>query len=219
MSVFIGIPTYSGEIHHSTVSGLFDTAYLCGKEKVSIAFTVMPHDAFIGRARNFLVHKFLETGLQDLVFIDADIGFSAIDLAKLCKATPPVVMGLYKMKCKETRYPALMMEPLERHSSDSDLIKLRYGPTGFMKINRQVFEVMKQKWPEEYYTYGEIGQVHDYFPHGRFGNWFIGEDIRFCDRLRECGFDIWAKQGIELKHYGEGEWASNWQIDVLEQAA
>ena len=212
--VYVGIPTYNGEIHAVCVSGLLEAMSYCKEKKIGFAVDVIPHDAFIGRARNKLVSRFLKSGARDLLFIDADIGFDAQGVADLCSAEPPIAMGLYLMKQEQARYPALMENPLVRHPSNDRLLRLKYGPTGFMRIRREVFEAMEKKWPDEFYIDGPYGKVHDYFPCGRFGNNFIGEDIQFCNRAIECGFDIWGMQGIKLKHVGEKVWERTWQIDM-----
>jgi hypothetical protein len=90
-----------------------------------------------------------------------------------------------------------------------------------MRIRREVFEAMIKKWPDEYYVNVGEERVYDFFPAGRTGINFTGEDISFCNRAQMCGFDIWAMQNIELEHMGEKTWESNWAIDMakLEEAA
>jgi hypothetical protein len=214
----IGIPTYDGKIHHATVGGLVQTARFCGEKHVSINMEVIPHDAFIGRARNLIVHKYMMTGFHDLVFVDADIGFNLPALAAICKAAPECVMGLYMMKSPEARYPAMLSDNLIRHPSDRNLVKLKYGPAGFMRIRRSVVEKLMAAYPDDWYLDGAFGKIYDLFPHGRVGNKFTGEDIAFCERCAKADIDIWALQGIALKHYGEKSWDSCWQIDKLVEA-
>lgn len=214
MSVFVGIPSYDGKVHWRTMQGMIGLAHTCAKHGIGICADVIPHDAFIGKARNMLVKRFMDSGMRDLVFIDADVGFDGESVAELCKAAPDIVMGLYMMKSEKPRYAALMADPVVRHPSDMRLIKLLYGPAGFMRIRRNVIEKMIAQWPEEYYIDGAAGKVHDIFPHGRYGHLFTGEDIKFCERAITCGFDIWAMQGIKLEHYGEKGWDSRWQIDI-----
>jgi len=213
VSVFLGTPAYDGKIHWTTVQGLIGTAHTCAKANVGICMDVIPHDAFIGKARNMIAHRFLKSGMNDLLFIDADIGFEPQSVVDLCKAAPDIVMGLYMMKTDRPRYPALMTNPIFRHPTDMRLIKVLYGPTGFMRIRRRVFEKMMEEFPEEYYIDGEAGKVDDLFPHGRYDHRFTGEDIKFCERAVRCGFNLWAMQGIPLRHFGEKSWDSCWQID------
>ena len=78
---------------------------------------------------------------------------------------------------------------------------------------RAVFEAMIAQWPDEFYE-DDKGKIYDLFPCGRKGNAFLGEDISFCQRAKECGFDIWAVQGTNLLHSGEKTWPAKWQLDV-----
>lgn len=222
MSLMICIPTYDGKIHYDTQRGLTQTAHFCGANKIGLAVEVRPHDAFIGKARSILCEQFLESKFTDLLFVDADIGFSVEEVITICRAKADIAMGLYRLKVegkdesKLVKYCALMMDPIERHPEDPFLIRLRYGPAGFLRLRRPVLEKMIEKWPEETYS-DDAGEIHDFFPAGRVGNSFVGEDISFCNRAQECGFDIWGVQGLKLRHYGEKRWPSEWHIDVLEQ--
>lgn len=222
MSLMIAIPSYDGKIHYDTMRGIVKTTLVCAKSSIGIAVDIRPHDAFIGKARSILCEQFLARGFNDLLFVDADIGFDVEEVVKICQAPCDVAMGLYRMKIdgpdetKQIKYPALMTDPVERHEIDPFLIKLQYGPSGFLRIRRPVLEAMLEKWPTEWWE-DDTGRVHDFFPCGRAGNNFVGEDIGFCNRVRECGFDIYGVQGLKLRHYGEKRWPSEWQIDILEE--
>ena len=214
MSVFVAIPTYDGKMHWTTSQGLVGLGHACAKAGVSIAIDVIPHDAFIGKARDTLAKRFMDSGMENLMFVDADIGFNPQGVVDLCKAVPDIVMGLYLLKSDKPRYPALMANPMVRHPSDMRLVKILYGPTGFMRIKRRVIERVQKEWPEEYYLHGEVGKIHHLFPSGLYDHHFSGEDIKFCERAIRCGFDLWAMQGIPLRHWGEKSWDSCWQIDA-----
>lgn len=220
MSLMIAIPTYDGKVGYDTVRGLTQTAIFCGKNSISLAIQMRPHDAFIGKARSALCMKFLESGFSEILFVDADIGFDVDAVVDICRAKSDIAVGLYRLKIdgadesKLMKYPALMCDPIERHPEDDFLIKLKYAPTGFMRIRRNVLEAMMEKWPTEWWE-DDNGKIYDFFPCGRKGNYFVGEDIGFCNRALECGFEIYGVQGLHLRHYGEKRWQSNWQIDIL----
>lgn len=222
MSLYVGIPSYDGKLHGATVGGIAQLGLLCGKHGIGFSVDIIPHDAFIGRARNLVAKRFLESGFRDLLYIDADIGFDAVGAVKVCQSPAEIVMGLYRMKedgpneTQKLKFPAQLSNPLKRHPEDPSLIGIDYGPAGFMRVRREVFEAMQKKWPDEWYEDAN-GRMHDFFPAGRTGNAFWGEDISFCMRAKECGFDIWAAQGIGLRHFGEKEWPSRWQIDILQE--
>ena len=212
--LYIGTPSYDGKLCATTVAGLLDLRHICTANNIGFAMDVIPGNAFVGHGRNQIAHRFMKSEFRDLLFIDADIGFEAIDAAALCRAEPEIVMGLYLMKQEKPQYPALFVDPLEKHPSDPRLIRMQYGPTGFMRIRKEVFIAMQQKWPDEWYIDGASKEkTYDYFPGGRHGNNFMSEDIAFCERAKQCGFDLWAMQGIELQHTGNKTWRSKWAME------
>lgn len=213
--IYIGLPTYDGKLHWKTMSGLIQVARFCGEKRLSVCVDVIPGDAFIGKARNTIVARFLKTDFDDLIFIDADVGFDLAGISALMSAPADIVMGLYRVKDDRLRFPGLIWEPLTRHPESRRLIKMQNGPAGFMRVKRRVFEKMAEKWPDEHYPAGDLGEMHDFFPSGREGNHFYGEDIQFCRRAIECGFDLWAVQDINLDHTGPKTFEANWKLDVL----
>ena len=58
-------------------------------------------DPSVERARNILTANFLESDCTHLLFIDADIGFSAEDVARIASHDQPVVGGMYPLKNME----------------------------------------------------------------------------------------------------------------------
>lgn len=220
--IYIGIPSYSSTLHANTVAGLLDLRHICAVNNIGFALDVIHHNAFVGHGRNQVVNRFLRSGFRDLMFIDADIGFDAESAVKLCRAEPEIVMGLYRMKKDKVQYPAMFHEPHETHPSDPNLIRMKDGPAGFMRIRREVFEAMEKAWPDEWYIDGATKEkTFDHFPGGRHGNSFSSEDVAFCARARALGIPVWAMQGIRLDHSGEKTWNSRWQMTqaTIEDAA
>lgn len=211
--IYIGTPSYDGKLCSTTVAGLMDLRHICSTNNVGFAMDIIPNNAFVGHGRNQVAQRFLKSGFRDLLFIDADIGFDALDAVKICQAKPEIVMGLYLMKKERQQYPAQYFDPVVQHESDPNLIKMQYGPTGFMRIRAEVFEAMMKKWPDDWYIDGATEEkTFDFFPGGRHGNNFMSEDIAFCMRAKECGFDLWAMQDVELLHTGAHTWKSKWKL-------
>ncbi len=225
--VFIGIPTYDGKVHWKTMGGLVQIARFCGEKHLSICVDVIPGDAFIGKARDTIAARFLKTDFDDLIMIDADVGFDLSGFSALMTAPvdAEIMMGLYRVKDDQLRFPGLMFDPVEHHPASRRLIKMQNGPGGFMRVKRSVFEKMIARWPAEFYSSGEL-KLHSFFPCGFQTTsdgigMFKGEDIRFCERAQECGIDVWAVQDIELSHTGPKTFDANWSVlrPVEEKAA
>lgn len=217
---YIGIPTYDGKIHWTTMSGILQVARHCGEKKAAICVDVIPGDAFIGKARDTIASRFMNTDFEDLYFVDADVGFNLAGFSAIARAPADaaIVMGLYRVKSDVLRFPGVMFEPIERHPETSRLVRMQNGPAGFMRIKRYVFEEMMKRWPTEYYVSGEL-KLFNFFPCGLTeNNQFKGEDIMFCERAQMCGFNVWAMQDIELDHTGFKTFEANWKLDVLQPA-
>ena len=213
--VYFGIATYDGKLHYTTAKGLIEVAMFCGQKHLSFAIDVVPGDAFIGKARDTLVHRFLHnTDWDDFIFIDADVGFSLPGITALMRCPEDIVAGLYRVKTDRVQYPGLMWNPVIVNDRDPALVKMQYMPTGFMRIKRKVFERMREKYPEDYYYAGALDgkPQHEFFPCGRTDHQFHGEDIAFSMRAIECGFDIWAIQDIELDHTGAKTFSAKWRV-------
>lgn len=214
--ILIGTPSYDGKICWQTVSGMIELGHICATNSVGYAIDLIPGDAFIGHARNMVAHRFLKMGFRDLLFVDADIGFKAADAVRLCRAEPELVCGIYRIKKDRLVFPARFQDPLEVHPSDPDLIRLHWGPAGFMRIRASVFEKMREAWPDEWYMDSATGEkVYDYFQGGRHGHAFSSEDVAFCDKARAIGVPLWGMQGIELTHTGTKTWESNWKMTAM----
>ncbi len=158
--IYIGIASYDGKLHHSTVGGLFNTAYAMGKYKTPVCLDVIPHDCFIDHARELMASRFLSIpDATDMVMVDADVGFSFSDFEALMKVDADVVSGVYPYKEDEEHYPVAIQQPVEKRGR---LVTMVYGPAGFMRIRRKVFEKLKDTVPA--YTDNEHGQLHEFFP-------------------------------------------------------
>jgi hypothetical protein len=206
--IYVAIPTYNGLIHHSTVGGLLEVQRFLTENRVGFAVDVIPHDAFIGRARNMAAKRFLASGATDLIYIDADVGFRAKDFGLLMRQDVDICCGLYPYKKDEVAFPCLVAEPQERVGPR---VRLVYGPTGFMRIRRKVFESIQRANPGNFYRDDIHVDTYEFFPFGRRGNEFMGEDVGFCRLATERGFKIWGVEGMELQHTGERTWSAQWQ--------
>ena len=171
---------------------------------------MIPHDAFIGRARNLMVKRFLECGASDLVFIDADIGFCVDDFIKLMKADGDIVCGVYRYKKDDLAWPHMEYQPIEKKG---DLVRIHHAGCGFMRVKRNVFERIKKANPDNVYRDDVHGDTYDFFPAGRIDNKFYGEDVIFCKAAEQNGFKIWGLQGLNLKHTGSKTWQAAWSAE------
>ena len=154
-------------------------------------------------ARNVLTNEFFRRKEFDtLVCIDSDIGFTRADLQNLIDTTEPFVSGIYTDKCQPPmpfcRGNDGMQIPLEDIPPDG-MLKSRFMPGGFLKIEREVLQTIVDKKLVQ--SYGAGNFYHFYNGRIALDN-LLSEDYSFCELVREAGYQGWIHCGIRLSHDG-----------------
>jgi hypothetical protein len=93
MKVFIATPAYNGQVTTSYMSSVMSLP-LAG---VAVQWTSVD-DSLISRARNTLVTRFLESGTEHLLFIEADIGFDPSQVVAVLELRQEFVAGAAPVK-------------------------------------------------------------------------------------------------------------------------
>ena len=176
-------------------------------------------DSFIQRARAKLVKQFMDSGCDFLLFLDDDMSWDPKDLLRLTEIPGKIVAGVYRLKVE----PDVEAYP-NGINKDSDGLPIcrndgcisAWGvSTGFMKIERTVFEKLIKAYPEKEY-YGKKGglkidQHYDLFPQGVYNKQWLGEDYSFCRLWTDIGGEIWVKPDIDFIHYSkQAEYPGNY---------
>ena len=206
--IYVSIASYDGKLHHTTVGGLLDCMHYLTKHGAGMAVDVIPHDAFIGRARDLSAKRFLASGATDLVFIDADVGFTVQDFALLMKQDVDICAGVYCFKKDEADFPVVYEQPIDRVGPR---VKLISAPGGFLRIRRKVLTTIMEAEPENQYYDNDHKAIYHFFPFGPKGGLWIGEDVGFCRSAKKHGFNIWGVEMPSLTHTGEKTWSFVWK--------
>lgn len=169
-SLFVATPMYGGMCNGLYTLGMLQMPATFGQAGVGMHYAHMMNESLITRARNSLAHDFLETQCTHLMFIDADIGFHAIDIIPMINADKDIICGLYPRKeinwltvkkAVESGIPADQLHMFtgafvvnavdnqqELSAKVSEPCEIANGGTGFMLIKREVFEKLAQTVPE-----------------------------------------------------------------------
>lgn len=180
-------------------------------------------DSAVGRSRNFLTRKFLESDCTHMLMIDSDLVFSGEHIKRLMDCSEPIAAGMYFKKQEGDPQPVingLSVVPEERKDS---LWEVAYAGTGFIRIAREVFEKMIE-------VYGkDISYSCDHEPHiTEYDFWAMGpyqypdgkrrwlsEDWLFCQRARDIGYRIYVDRAVVLKHSGNALYPLSYQIPSI----
>lgn len=215
--VFIGIPImFMVDPHH------FLSCMRLPQDMQALGLygAIKPHigDSAVGRARNSLTRKFLNSDCTHMLMIDSDLVFSAQQVERIMAHPEPIVAGMYFKKQEGDPQPVINAcdNPIMQ---DSGLYQVKYAGTGFIRVAREVFEKMIEVYGDEIgysldhepdtteYDFWQMG-VYKY-PNGR-KRW-LSEDWYFCQRATDLGYKIWVDRGITLRHSGNALYPLSYQ--------
>src|SRR5262249_9290844 len=148
-----------------------------------------------------------DRGFEETMWIDADVAFDADDIERLRSHALPIVCGIYPKKGQQAlAIHTLPGTPRLTFGKQGGLVEIKYASTGFLLLRREVSETMQTKlglpvcntrFPKHMVPYFQP-MVHQ----DEAGPWYLAEDWAFCERARQCGYQIMADTTIRLWHIG-----------------
>lgn len=145
-----------------------------------------------------------------IMWIDSDIIFTVNDFIKLINNDKDVVCGLYKMAGGQ-KYAVVEKWDLdywEKHGAfeflddkileqkrnnneliDNKLLKVHYSGLGWMLIKKGVIEKIEYPWFDS-----QLLKHKNYID-------ICSEDVSFCKKIKNAGFDIYLDTTIRVGHY------------------
>lgn len=217
MHIVVGTPCYGGMMCTEYTKSLLAFNEACLTYDIKLTSIFLGNESLIQRARNSIAHLFLKTDAQYLIFIDADQKFEPNDIAKMIKSKKGIIGGAVPMKginWEKIRKAALNNKPdlsklggifnvntLPDHPviDENTPFQVRHVGTGFMLIDRQVFDTLK---PDVGWYYKDNEKVYDFFQVRNVNHELLSEDYNFCEMYREKGGTVWVAPWCKLGHFG-----------------
>lgn len=204
--VFLAIPTY-GPMPGGTVYSLWNAQVALRAAGIRVDLHLITGHCHVDDARNDLVRAFLETDAEMLIFIDADVSFDAVDLVKLAQHDRDIVAGVYPLKQDPQEFPIRPI-PGELWSDKDGLVEVEGVPTGFLKIKREVLELLASQ-SEEFRARRdgpERRKIPVVFERCVIDDGRWSGDYNFCRKARAVGYKIYVDPEMELTHSGDNHW-------------
>lgn len=186
--VFIATPMYGGQCSGQFTKSCVDLSALAKAYELDYRFFYLFNESLITRARNYLADEFLRSDCTHLMFIDSDIGFDPNDVLALSTIAEPgsdkdIVCGPYPKKCIswEKVKRAVDCGFADRNPNDLENfvgdfvfnpaegtaeipiyepVEVLEGGTGFMMIQRHVFEKFRESYPHLSYLPDHVRTEH-----------------------------------------------------------
>jgi len=244
-SLYIATPCYGGMMTVNYTNSLIALINQCQNLGIRYTISFIYNESLITRARNKMVDDFLrKTNYTDFIFIDADIGFSAQDILSFLLydegviGVPCVRKNLRLDRVVEAvkkNGRSYTIEELEQLLGEFvinfppngqpakmdlwHLAEVQDVGTGIMRVRREVFEKVREAFPDRWYA-PMLGEADadpnkpmfmffqscidkdsgQYNPNGL--PQYIPEDYAFCRLCRQVGIKIYAAPWVESSHAG-----------------
>jgi hypothetical protein len=246
--LFVATPMYGGMAHGLYIKSSLDLQNIMNKYGIETKFSFLFNESLITRARNYLVDEFLRTDCTHMLFIDSDINYDARDVVTLMALDKEVIGAPYPKKAinwENVAKAARQHPDIEPHELEKLVGQYVFNPvkgtksfsvteplevleigTGFMMIKRQVFEKMKESFPNIHYKPDHVGQknfdgsryIHAYFDTvidykdsitGGGSDRYLSEDYMFCQMWRKIGGQIYLCPWMKTQHVGTYAFTGN----------
>jgi hypothetical protein len=246
MKLFIATPMYGGIAKNNYTISLQNLIVKLSKAGYSVTTTTVGNESLITRARNTLVHKFMNSDCEALLFIDADHGWNADDVLKMIESGKDFIGAIYPMKginWENVRLAAqLNKENLEAYSGHFALnfldeeqkfevnepFKVKDIGTGMLFLTRKVFEDLKPHCKQ--YKNNNVGNtgiefggmVTEYFTTFVDENQILlSEDYALCRMWQAIDGEVWSAPWVRITHSGDynfsGQFANMLEINQERQ--
>lgn len=134
-----------------------------------------------------------------LFWIDSDISWTPEDFLKLYESEKEIISGAYLLGNGEvTAYPEKLGGPLQYQQvlEMTEITKVHSVGFGFIAVKQGVFESLTRPWfqsAEVTMTDPETNKDWT-FP-------IMGEDVSWCERVNNAGFEVWLDPTVRLTHH------------------
>ncbi len=209
--LYLAVAGYGGAVTVQTMHSIIGAITILQEAGVKITTNFVAGCCYIDHTRNLLAKHFMDSVATDMLFVDADVGFGVDAALKIASAKKPLVAGVYPKKGETVQWPVTMSQKLQLDSDGT--IEVPLMPTGFMRINRKVFEHLDPHC--KHYTDAQVGRMTAYFETTiqdeteTAGGVFWGEDYNLCRKWTKLGGKGYIIPDITFSHTGSKSWNGN----------
>jgi len=237
MHLFIGTPCYGGVVTQRYMQSMCNLLAYASAIDLPVSIELLGYDSLVTRSRNTIVATFLDSvTATHLMFIDADIGFSAAQVERMLAFDQDIVAGMYPLKA--VHYDEAVYQRLDAHEP-LELAQLRYvgyfgdghgreevdgfiagefAGAGFLLMKREALTRMAEAYPETRYRNAHSQAqpnpspnqyaLFDCMIEPETGD-YLSEDFAFCRRWRAIGGKLWLDARSKLIHIGPREYVGD----------
>lgn len=192
-------------------------------ERIPFGFIDAEGNPYLSLVRDQLASAFLDQfgGVENLFFIDDDLGWPAHKVVEFIRRPEAIVAGIYPLKNESGSYPCNLVMRDGVPVSPDGLLLASAVPVGFCRIKREALEIIashSRRYKEAGASISYSGALYSMFDQGVHDGVFVEGDIAFIRKAAQLGIETWIDPDIEFSHRGNHVWRGKF-ADALGLAA
>jgi hypothetical protein len=208
--VLVATPAHSGDVCCDYAIAMMEVFRLAHERGYDIRARFWMYNSIVAEARNILLGIAYEEGFDDMVFIDADQGFSAEAFYRLLEHPVDVVGFPVRIKRLDSEvYNVMPNDDFSKYVTHPELrlINVPAIGTGMMRLSKVAIAAL---WHDsrKYRNYGvdipHICQV------AFDGGMLLSEDLYLCKKLKDLGFPIYVDPSYTADHFGRTKFSGSY---------
>tara|TARA_R110002072_G_scaffold152994_2_gene302676 strand:+ start:103 stop:765 length:663 start_codon:yes stop_codon:yes gene_type:complete len=204
--VMVAVPAYDGKVVCDFSVGIAEIFRLAKQNGYELFLNYWMYDSLIHIARNSLFTTAHEQGVDELVFIDADQGFSSEAFFGALNHPVDVVGVPVRNKEDEAKFNIRPHEAKKhKYNIKLGLLEVEAIGTGFLRLSKAAIQILRDASPA-------YGDNHRMICNTQIINGgLIGEDIQICDKLRAAGLKVYVDINHTCDHFGTKRWSGSYK--------
>jgi len=204
--VMLATPTMDGKVDVEYVISLMESIGRLSEYNISLFPIFLAYDALIQRARNDIIELAINNDVDDIVFIDSDIGWTSDQLIRLLSHNVDFVGGTYRRKSDEETYVMKIKDDNVTPNEDG-LVEVNGIGCGFMRMTRKCYRLLWES--SERYEDNNGKRNKRVFDIKIINGIYTSEDISLCYKWQELGGKVWLDPTITCSHTGMKKYTGN----------
>ena len=207
-NVMIAAPSHDGNVNVWYVFALAETIKLGLARNINISPIFVSFDSLVQRARNDIVRIALDSGVDDLVFIDTDQDWNPEDLFTLLSHDVDIVGAPVPKKSDQEAYNVKLLGDYE--VQDNGLVAVDGIGTGMLRLT---YEALDQLWDasESYMESDKEQECRMVFDVKVVDGQLWSEDNVMCQKWKDLGGTVWIDPTINCGHVGIKKWVGRFE--------
>lgn len=223
IKLIIATPFYEVKAFSPYIVSLLDSLRLLHELGIEWDYYELSGDSYVDRAKNSLVHKFLESDATHILMIDSDMSWDVVGFGRIIKAALAgfeVVGAAYPCKNNWEFFGCVPNynaegQLLGKEIGDIRLLDMWCMPGGFICYSRMAFERARPNLQTYHDKTAGIDYLECFKCNIEENGGRVGEDVYFQLRYKEAGGIVWLEPDVTIRHFGVKAWEGNYHEFLL----